>query len=117
MSKVAIVCNGGEPGSLFPTFVMGSAAAALGDEVIVFCCPAAAPAMIKGKLENVQAKGMPDMRDLVSSFREAGGRILVCDLALEAKDLKVDDLRAGVEVVGVTSFLVDTQDATRTFCF
>lgn len=117
MSKVAIICNGAEPQNLFPTFVMGSAAAALGDEVILFFCPAGAAALLKGELEKMQAKGMPDMKDLVSSLEAAGGRILICELALEARDLKVEDLREGVEVVGVTAFLVETEDAARTLCF
>lgn len=88
MSKTAIVCSGGEPAQLFPTFVFAASAAALGEEVLVFCCPAAAPAMLKGNLEE-----------------------------MEAKDLKVDDLREGVELVGVTTFLVESADASRTFCF
>jgi predicted peroxiredoxin len=117
MSKTAIVCSGCEPAQLFPTFVFAASAAALGDEVIVFCCPAAAPAMLKDHLEGLQAKGMPPMADLLSSLDAAGGRILVCELALEAKDLTAADLREGVEVVGVTAFLVESADASRTFCF
>jgi predicted peroxiredoxin len=117
MSKIAIVCSGCEPSQLFPTFVFAASAAALGDEVIIFCCPAAAPAMLKGHLEGMQAKGMPPMADLLSSFDAAGGRIMVCELALEAKDLTTADLREEVEVVGVTAFLVESADASRTFCF
>ena len=117
MTKMAIVCTGSEPGHLFPTFMIGSAAVAMGDEVILFFTPAAAPALGKGILEGVEAKGMPEMGELVESLRELGGRILVCDLCLEATDLQAEDLRDGVEIVGVTSFLADTRDATRTFSF
>jgi predicted peroxiredoxin len=46
-----------------------------------------------------------------------GGRILVCDLCLEAKNLRPQDLRDGIEIVGVTTFLAETSDATRTFSF
>lgn len=73
--------------------------------------------MVKGELEKMEAKGMPDMTEMVASFEAAGGRILVCELALEAKDLQAGELRAGAEVIGVTSFLVETRDAARTFCF
>ena len=117
MTKTAIVCTGAEPRHLFPTFIIGSAAAAMGDEVILFFTPAAAPALMKGKLETVEAKGMPDMGELVGSLHELGGRLLVCDLCLDATDLKEEDLREGAEIVGVTSFLAVTQDATRTFSF
>jgi predicted peroxiredoxin len=117
MPKTAIICNGGEPHNLFPTFILGSAAAAMGDEVILFFTPSGAPALVKGKLERIEAKGMPEMGELVHSLQALGGRVLVCDLCLEAKDLQEEELRDGIEIVGVTSFLADTQDATRMFSF
>lgn len=117
MTKTAIVCTGPEPRHLFPTFIIGSAAAAMGDQVILFFTPAAAPALVKGYLEEIKARGMPDMADLVQSLQDLGGRMLVCDLCVEATDVQAEDLRDGATVVGVTSFLADTQDATRTFSF
>jgi predicted peroxiredoxin len=117
MPKTAIICNGCEPHNLFPTFVLASAAAAMGDEVILFLTPGGAPALVKGELEKIGAKGMPEMRELVRSFQSLGGRMLVCNLCLEAKDLREEELLDGIEIVGVTSFLADTQDATRTFSF
>ncbi len=117
MTKTAIVCTGSEPWHLFPAFIIGSAAAAMGDKVILFFTPAAAPTLVKGYLEGIKARGMPEMADLVDSLQDLGGRIPVCDLCLEATDLQAEDLRDGAEIVGVTSFLVDTQDATRTFSF
>jgi predicted peroxiredoxin len=117
MPKTAIICNGCEPHNLFPTFILGSAAAAMGEEVILFFTPGGAPALVKGELEKMEAKGMPEMKELVRSFQSLGGRILVCDLCLEAKDLQEEELRDGIEIVGVTLFLADTKDATRTFSF
>lgn len=117
MGSVAIVCNGTEPHNLFPTFILGSTAAAMGDDVVLFFTPSGAPALVGGRLERMQAKGMPAMKDLVAGFEELGGRILVCDLCLEAKDLAPEDLRPGTEIVGVTQFLSDTRSAGRTFCF
>lgn len=117
MSKVAIICNGCEPKNLFPTFILGSAAAAAGDEVVLFFTPAGAPALRKGELEKLQGKGMPEMKELVSSFQTLGGRILLCELCLEARDMKEEELREGVEIVGVTFFLTETRDAARTFTF
>jgi predicted peroxiredoxin len=117
MTKTAIVCTGPEPKHLFPTFIMGSAAAAMGDQVILFFTPAAAPALVKGYLEKVKAQGMPDMADLVQSLQDLGGRMLVCDLCVGATDVQAEDLRDDADIVGVTTFLADTRDATRTFSF
>jgi predicted peroxiredoxin len=117
MPTTAIICNGCEPHNLLPTFILGSAAAAMGDEVIVFFTPDGSPALVKDELERVEARGMPEIRELVHSLQALGGRILACDLCLEAQDLQEEDLRDGTEIVGVTSFLAETQDAARTFSF
>ena len=117
MTKTAIVCTGAESRHLFPTFIIGSAAAAMGDEVILFFTPAAAPALIAGYLETVEGRGMPDMIEMVRDLQDLGGRLLVCDLCIEATGVQEEDLRYGAEIVGVVSFLADTQDATRTFSF
>lgn len=117
MAKVSITCNGAEPGNIFPTFIFGSAAAACGDDVVLFFVPGGAPALVKGQLEKIEAKGMPDLMELYEGLRTLGGRIIVCELALGAKDIKAEDFREGVEIMGVTSFLNEIRDAQITFSF
>lgn len=56
MTKVAITCNGADERNVFPTFVIGSAALAGGDDVVLFLEPEGAPALVKGALENINAK-------------------------------------------------------------
>ncbi len=115
--KVAIVCNGSEPKNLYPTFILGSSAVASGDEVVLFFTPGAAPALRKGELEKIKSKGMPDMKELVEGLHSLGGRMLLCELALEAKDMKKEEFRDGIEIVGATSFMADINDAQITFSF
>jgi predicted peroxiredoxin len=43
--------------------------------------------------------------------------ILICDLCPEVTEVQEVDLREVVEIVGLALFLVETQDATRTFSF
>jgi predicted peroxiredoxin len=117
MSKVAMVCNGSEPKNLYPAFILGSSAIASGDELIIFFTPSGAPALKKGELEKIKGKGLPDMADLVEGVTELGGRLLLCELAFEAKDMKEEDLREGVEVVGATTFMSEISDAQVTFSF
>ena len=117
MQKTVIVCNGCEPQNLYPTFILGSAAAAMGEEVTLFFTPGGAPALVKGELEKIKARGMPNMAELVRSLLDLGGKILVCDLCLEAKDLRPEDLRDGIQISGATAFLAGSTDATRTFSF
>jgi len=115
--KVAIVCNGAETKNLYPTFILASSAVASGDEVVLFFTPGAAPALKKGELEKIKAKGMPDMSELVEGVQSLGGRLLLCELALEAKDMTKEEIRDGVEIVGATKFMADINDAQITFSF
>jgi len=117
MAKVAITVNGSAPGNVFPPMILGSSAAASGDDVTIFFCPGGAPAMVKGELEKIQGKGLPDIVELYNGIRDLGGKILVCELALENKDIKAEDLREGVEIAGATSFIGSIGDATITFSF
>lgn len=115
--KVAIVCNSSENSNLYPAFILGSSAAALGDDVIIFFTPGATPALMPGVLEGIEGKGMPPMKELVEGIKALGGRMIVCELALEAKGVTMDELRDDIEVGGATSFLVDIKDAQLTFSF
>ena len=117
MAKVAITVNGTEPKCVFPPFILGSSAVSLGDEVIIFFCPGGAPAMVKGVVEKMEGKGLPNLLELVEGVRALGGKIYVCELALGAKDLKKEDFRDGVEIVGATTFMDQIKDATITFSF
>ncbi|MGQ9572713.1 MAG: DsrE/DsrF/DrsH-like family protein [Chloroflexota bacterium] len=117
MGKVAITCNGAGPENIFPTLILASAAAACGDDVILFFEPEGAPVLVKGELEKIKAKGMPDLMELYEGFLTLGGRIIVCELAVGAKDIRPEDFREGVEIMGATSFLGEIADAQITFSF
>jgi len=117
MAKVAITVNNTEPKSIFPPFILGSSAVSLGDELIIFFCPGGAPAMVKGVIEKMEGKGLPNLLELYEGVRNLGGKIYVCELALEAKDLKKEDFREGVEIIGATTFMNEVRDATITFSF
>jgi predicted peroxiredoxin len=62
-------------------------------------------------------KGYPNLIELYNGLVELGAKIYACELCLEAKDLKKEDFREGVEIVGATSFVNEIKDATITFSF
>jgi len=117
MAKVAITVNGAEPSNVFPPFILGSSAVASGDELTIFFCPGGAPAMVKGEIEKMEVKGLPNLLELYEGVQNLGGKVYVCELALEAKDLKKEDLRDGIEIIGATTFMNEIKDATITFSF
>ena len=91
------------------------------EEVILFFCPGGAPAMVKGELEKIRdmkLKGLPDPVQLFNTIAELGAKIIVCELALENKGIKVEDLRSDkIEIKTAPSFLLDAQGAGLTLTF
>jgi len=117
MGMMAITVNGAEPSSVFPPFILGSSAIASGDDVIIFVTPGGAPALVKGVMEKMEVKGLPDLMELLEGFQLLGGRIMLCELAFEVKGLTEDDIREGVEIVGATTFINEAKNANLTFSF
>lgn len=119
MAQVAITVNGSQNSSAFPAMILGSAAAACGHDVTLFFTPGGSALMLKGELEKIRdqkPKGMPDIVELYDGICSLGGKMLVCELCLAAKDLKAEDMRKEVEIVGATSFVSSLPDNTITFC-
>jgi predicted peroxiredoxin len=117
MGKVALVCNGSENKNIIPTLVLGSSAAASGDEVYIFFTPGAADLLKPGVIEGLKPKGYPEAIEMWNGIKTLGGKLYFCELALEAKDLKKEDFRDDVELVGATTFMSDIDGAQITFSF
>ena len=117
MAKAGIVCSGSDRSNINPTLIFAASLSALGNEVVIYFNPPGASIMLKGELEKIKGPGVPDLAELYDGVIALGGRIIVCELALEVKGLKKEDFREGVEIGGSTTFLAAIQDATLTFCF
>jgi len=117
MGKAAFICNGSEKSNIYPAFILASSAIASGDDVIIFFTPAAVPALKPGFLESMTGKGMPDMKDLLEGVMALGGRMILCELGLEAHDVIASDLRDDITIGGATTFMAEIQDAKTTFSF
>ncbi len=116
--KMAIVCNHADATGVMPTLIMASSALSLDYEVLVFFSPTGAPALVQGELEKLRGmKGLPDPVKLYNDIVQLGGRIIFCELALEAKDIRREDLREGVEIMKAPPFLMAAEGATMTFAF
>jgi predicted peroxiredoxin len=92
----------------------------IGEKVILFFCPGGAQALVKGELEKVRdmkLKGLPDPVELFNTILDEGGQIILCELALENKGIKVEDVREGVEIMNAPSFLLEAQGAGMTLTF
>jgi predicted peroxiredoxin len=102
-----------------PTLIMGASGVGIGDEVILFFCPGGANMLLKGELEKLGTpKGLPNPVELFNTILDEGGKIILCELALDAKDIKVEDLRDDrIEIKNAPSFLLEAQGAGLSLVF
>jgi predicted peroxiredoxin len=117
-APMVVICNSDTAG-VMPTFIMGASGVGIGEEVILFFCPGGSKVLLKGELEKFQGKkGLPDPVDLFNTILDEGGRIILCELALENKDIKKEDLRDDrIEILNAPSFLLDVEGAGLTLTF
>ena len=118
--KMVVVCNHADAPHVMPTLIMGASGASLGDDVMLFFCPGGANALVKGELEKIREKklkGLPDPVQLYDDIIAEGGRVILCELALENKDIAVENVREGVEIMNAPSFLLDAQGAGLSLVF
>jgi predicted peroxiredoxin len=118
LGKTIIMCNHDDANSILAALVMGAAAAATGEQVLLFFQPGAANALVKGELEKFQGlKGQPDPIMLYESIQILDGRFIFCELGMPIHDIKEEDLREGVEVMMASSFLFEAENANWVFSY
>jgi predicted peroxiredoxin len=118
--KMVVMCNHADAPHVMPTLIMSASGASIGDEVLVFFCPGGAPALVKGELEKIRDMkllGLPDPVQLYDDILAEGGRVILCELALENKHIDPADVREGVEILNAPSFLLDAQGAGLSLVF
>jgi predicted peroxiredoxin len=117
--KMAVVCNGNTPANIMPTLIFSSSGLSLDYEVHVFFCPAGANWLLKGELEKLGSpKGLPNPIELFNTILDLGGEIVLCELALENKDIDPKDLRDDrIKIKKAPPYLMDIEGAKMTFTF
>jgi predicted peroxiredoxin len=117
--KMSVVCNGDTAANIMPTLIFSNSGLALDYEVHIFICPAGARWMVKGEMEKLGTpKGMPNPVKLFNDILELGGEIVFCELALENKDIKPEDLRdPRIKIKKAPPYLMDVEGATQTYVF
>lgn len=117
-TKMVIMCNHEDADSVMAALVMGAAAAATGEQVLMFFQPGGAKALAKGELEKFQGiQGLPDPVSLYDSIQVLDGRFILCELGLPNKGIERESLRDGVEVMMASSFLLESEEARAVYCY
>ena len=92
-------------------FMLAAGAAAIGREVVIFAtndgCHGLTNAASDAPREaEIEATGVPGIAILRAASAELGVRLIACESGLRMAGMDRSVLSAGVEVAGITSFLV-----------
>lgn len=92
-------------------FMLAAGAAAIGREVVIFAtndgCHGLTNAASDAPREaEIEATGVPGIAILRAACAELGVRLIACESGLRMAGMDRSVLSAGVEVAGITSFLV-----------
>ena len=81
-------------------FVVANAAVACDKETIVFLSTEGVRLAEPGYAEDIAEPGFAPLKDLMTSFSNAGGKILVCSPCFKKRGLSEDKLVDGAIIVG-----------------
>ncbi len=97
---VSITHAKNDPDKATVGFVVANAAAASGQETLVFLSTEAVHLAVKGTAETIHEEGFAPLADLMGNFAKAGGRIYVCSPCFKKRKLDEAALVPGATVVG-----------------
>ena len=92
-------CAGENPEKASLPFVLANAALAMDVEAVVALQGPGVFLAKKGYLDNVFAAGLPPLKDLVKSFLDAGGKLMVCVPCIKERKIGESDLIEGAKPV------------------
>ncbi|MBU4276863.1 MAG: DsrE family protein [Proteobacteria bacterium] len=115
---VYISTNGGEnPEKATLPFVLANAALAMDVEAVV-ALQGPAVTLAKGDcLNHVFAAGLPPLKDLVKSFLEQGGRLMVCVPCIRERKIEEADLIEGSELMAAAKLTQEILSANATLVY
>ena len=111
---VIVATHGGEdPERATLPFVAANAALAMDVAATVILQATAVTLAVQGCYEHVFAAGLPPLEDLVDSFVEQGGTLLVCTPCLEARKIEATSLITGTSPVKAARVVMEILEATN----
>ncbi len=89
-----------DPDRATVAFVIANAAVASGQEMMVFPSIEGVRLGVAGTADAIHEEGFQPLKDLMASFVEAGGMILVCSPCFKKRGLDPSNLTPGATIVG-----------------
>lgn len=112
---VIIATHGGEdPERACLPLVIANAALAMDIQAVVILQGAAVTIAKKGCYEHIFAPGLPALKDLVDSFIQQGGALLVCMPCLSERKITIDMLVESAQPVKAARVVTEVLEAKAT---
>ena len=109
---VIISTTGGEnPEKATIPFVMATAAQATDVVVSVILQSNSVVLAKKGEAENVAASGFMPLKQLIDTYIEMGGKLLLCSPCLKERNITKDDLIDGCEIIAAGTVISEVLSA------
>lgn len=117
--KLAIVVSRGlDDERATVAFTVANTGVDAGQQVTLFLVSAAVDVVRRGAAEHVRMNPFdPPLKELITSFQEKGGRILVCPPCAKVRNLEKADFIDGVKVVGSPALHAQIMDGAATLSF
>ena len=108
-------CEDAERASL--PFVLGNAALALDTQAVVILQGTAVTLAKKGCYEHVFAAGLPPLKELVDSFIELGGTVLVCMPCIQERRITPEMLVETAQPIKAARVVIELLEANATISY
>jgi predicted peroxiredoxin len=112
-----VTCAEERPDKATIPFVLANAALAMDTEVIVVLQIMGVYLGMKNYARHVQAAGFPPLQDLIETLQEGGGRIWVCEPCIKSRQISVDELIEGAEVVAGATVIDGVLDSRNVMVY
>jgi uncharacterized protein involved in oxidation of intracellular sulfur len=115
---VIIATHGGEdPERACLPFVMANAALAMDSQAVVILQGTAVTLAKKGCYEHVFSPGLPPLKELVDSFLEMGGTLLVCTPCIQERKITKEMLVETAQPIKAARVVMEIIEAKATLSY
>lgn len=97
---VTLTCAKDNPDKATVAFVVANAAAASDQETVVFLSVEGVRLAVQGYADDIAEEGFARLKDLMTNFAAAGGKVLVCSPCFKRRRLDETALVPGAVIVG-----------------
>lgn len=113
--KLVIIATHAEenPDKATLPFVMGNTALAMDTEATVILQSTGVYLAYRGYAEHVHAAGFPPLAELLATFLEAGGKLMICSPCMQARKITPDELIEAATIIAGATLLNEVTSATN----